>query len=252
MAMTNTTKMANRYGLNLKFTNVKDETDTATIDFVNEVSIEVTGEITWATGGQAHGKMIGFKDPREGTLRISTQVTDMRLMHLIAGGKLTDTGKVAKFKDDIRVALKYYKIEGDTVWQDEEGTTYEEHITAYKCLVKPNYNATYNGSGDPISLDIEFDLATDADGNFLDIERHDAGDLAYAVVAPIEQQTYSDAAVTPDVTVTYNGKELTKGVDYEVTYSDNDKAGTGKATIKGKEGSEYTGEQTVEFTIVQG
>ena len=118
--------------------------------------------------------------------------------------------------------------------------------------MKPNYNATYNGSGDPISLDIEFDLATDADGNFLDIERHHAGDLAYAVVAPIEQQTYSDAAVTPDVTVTYNGKELTKGVDYEVTYSDNDKAGTGKATIKGKEGSEYTGEQTVEFTIVQG
>lgn len=174
MAMQNTTKMANRYGLNLKFTNIKDAEDTATIDFVNEVSLDVTGEITWATGGQGHVKMIGFKDPREGTLKISTQVTNMQIMHLISGGKLTDEGTVAKFKDDIRVALRYYKIEGDTVWQDDEGTTYEEHITAYKCLVKPNYSVTYNGSGDPVSLDIEFELATDADGNFLDIERSDA------------------------------------------------------------------------------
>lgn len=174
MSITNTTKMANRYGLNLKFTNIKDETDTATIDFINEVSIEVSGEITWATGGQSHVKMIGFKDPREGTLRISTQITDMRLIHLVAGEKLSAEGTTAKFKDDIKNALQYYKIEGDTVWQDEEGTTYEEHITAYKCLAKPNYSVTYNGSGDPVSIDIEFELSTDSEGNFLDIERQDA------------------------------------------------------------------------------
>ena len=66
--MENTIKMANRYGLNLKLTNIKDETDTAVIDFANEVSLEISGEITWATGGQGHVKMIGFKDPKEGTL----------------------------------------------------------------------------------------------------------------------------------------------------------------------------------------
>lgn len=173
MSMENTTKMANRYGLNLTLTNVADETDTATIDFANEVSLEVTGEITWATGGQGHVNMIGFRDPKEGTLTISTQVTNMQVMQLLAGGKLNDESGKASFKDDVKVALKYYKIEGETVWQGEDGTVYNEKITAYKCLPRPNYSATYNGSGDPISLDIEFELSVDKDGNFLDIERSD-------------------------------------------------------------------------------
>lgn len=169
--MTNTTEMANRYGLNLVLTDINDETETATIDFANEVSLEITGEITWATGGQNHSKMIGFRDPKEGTLKISTQVTNMQLMNLLSGGKLSDTTGKISFKDDVKLALKYYKIEGETVWQDETGTVYNEKITVYKALVKPNYSATYNGSGDPISLDIEFELATDKDGNFVDIER---------------------------------------------------------------------------------
>ena len=171
MSMTNTTKMANRYGLNLELVNIAEETDKMTIDFANEVSLEVSGEITWATGGQGHVNMIGFKDPKEGTLTISTQVTNMQILQLLAGGKLSDTGGKASFKEDAKVALKYYKITGDTVWQDEDGNVYTEKITAFKCLPKPNYSATYNGSGDPISLDIEFELCVDADGNFLDIER---------------------------------------------------------------------------------
>ena len=169
--MDNTVKMANRYGLNITLTNIKDDSETATIDFANEVSLEITGEITWATGGQNHVKMIGFRDPKEGTLKISTQITNMQIMNLLAGGNLTDTTGKVSFKDDIKLALKYYKITGETVWQDEDGVVYNEKITIHKALVKPNYSATYNGSGDPISLDIEFELATDGEGNFVDIER---------------------------------------------------------------------------------
>lgn len=174
--MENTIKMANRYGLNLKLTNIKDEADTAVIDFANEVSLEISGEITWATGGQSHVKMIGFKDPKEGTLKISAQVTTMQILNLLSGGKLTDTSGKVSFKDDGKIAFKYYKIEGDTIWKDEEGTVYNEKITAYKCLAKPNYSVTYNGSGDPTSIDVEFELAVDQDGNFLDIERSEAID----------------------------------------------------------------------------
>lgn len=173
MAMTNTTKMANRYGLNLTLTNIADDTDTMTIEFANEVSIEVSGEITWATGGQAHVNKIGFKDPLEGTFKISTQEQTMQLLHLIAGESLATEGNTASFKDDPSVALRYYKIEGKTVWKDEEGTAYSEDIVAYKCLVKPNYSATYNGSGDPISIDVEFEMSTDANGKFLDVTRSD-------------------------------------------------------------------------------
>lgn len=171
MAMSNTTKMANRYGLDIVLTSLSDSTKTATIDFANEVSIEVTGEITWATGGQGHTKMIGFKDPKEGSIKISTQIVNMQILALLSDGNPFETNAKVSFKDDILVAPKYYKIEGKTVWQDESGNVYNETITAYKALVKPNYNAVYNGSGDPISIDLEFELASDSDGNFLDIER---------------------------------------------------------------------------------
>lgn len=170
MALANTTKMANRYGLNMTLTNIADETDKAVIDFANEVSIEVSGEITWATGGQKHVKMIGFKDPREGTIKISTQVTNLQLLNLIAGNKLSGAGTV-EFNEKEVSALKYYKIEGETVWQDENGIVYNEKVVAYKCLVKPNYSVTYNGSGDPTSFDIEFELGVDSEGKFLDITR---------------------------------------------------------------------------------
>ena len=181
-------KMANRYGLNLKLTNITDETDTMVIDFANEVSLEVTGEITWATGGQGHVKMIGFKDPLEGTLKVSTQVTDSGIMNLISGQKLTDDSGVASFNGKMK-KFRYYKIEGDTLWQDEDGNVYTENVIVYKALVKPNYSVTYNGSGDPVSIDIEFELAEDKEKNFVDIKRDKD---------PVPEETDEGGTTTPD------------------------------------------------------
>ena len=247
--MENTIKMANRYGLNLKLTNIKDESDTMVLDFANEVSLEITGEITWATGGQGHVKMIGFKDPKEGTLKISTQVTTMQVMQLISGGRLDAKSNKVSFKDDGKIAFKYYKIEGDTVWKDEEGVVYEEKVTVYKALVKPNYNVTYNGSGDPTSIDIEFELAVDKEGNFVDIERSEATtDISEAEIAPIPDQTETGAKIEPDLNVTINGNTLTVGKDYAVTYADNTAVGTASATITGI--NAYSGTKTVTFKIV--
>ena len=193
--------------------------------------------------------MIGFKDPKEGTLKISTQVTTMQVMQLIAGGKLTDKGNKVSFKDDGKIAFKYYKIEGDTVWKDEEGVVYEEKVTVYKALVKPNYNVTYNGSGDPTSIDIEFELAVDKEGNFVDIERSEATeDISQATIAAISDQTATGSAIEPALTVTLNGNTLKAGTDYAVTYKDNTAAGTATATIVGING--YSGTKTVNFTIV--
>lgn len=182
MAMEKTTKISNRYGLNLKLTEygVDSDENAINIDFANEVSLEVTGEIVWATGGQNHSNKIGFKDPKKGTVKISTQLVSIELLNLISGGKLVGT-KVS-FKDDIE-PLKYYKITGETVWQDESGKVYSEKITAYKCLPKPNYNVTYNGSGDPQSLDIEFELSPDSKGNFVDLEYADQAAAAASVLS---------------------------------------------------------------------
>ncbi len=202
--MSTSIKMANRYGLNLKLTNIADENDTMVIDFANEVSLEITGDITWATGGQGHVKMIGFKDPLEGTLKVSTQVTDNGIMNLVSGQKLTDESGVASFNGKMK-KFRYYKIDGDTVWQDEDGNIYTEHVIAYKALVKPNYNITYNGSGDPVSIDIEFQLAEDKEQNFVDIKRDKD---------PVSEDNKEDAgSETPNPDTNPDGGDKDPGTD---------------------------------------
>lgn len=62
-----------------------------------------------------------------------------------------------------------------------------------------------------------------------------------------DSYTYNGMAKRPDVTVTYQGKTLTKNVDYTVAYSNNTEAGTAKVTITGR--GNYTGTADKEFTI---
>ena len=59
--------------------------------------------------------------------------------------------------------------------------------------------------------------------------------------------TYDGSAKKPAVTVVYDGKTLTKGTDYTVSYSNNKNAGTAKAIITGK--GSYGGKITKSFTI---
>ena len=60
--------------------------------------------------------------------------------------------------------------------------------------------------------------------------------------------TYTGAAITPVVRVEDNGNILSKGVDYQVTYSDNVNAGTATVTITGI--NIYRGTQTATFKIM--
>lgn len=177
MSISATKKMANRYGLNIKLYTFADTADftgnaAAEIDFANEVSLELASDTVWATGGQAHTNRIGFNNPYEGTLRISTQLVTMELLNIITNGTLSDT--TAHFKSTTAgLTPKYYLIKGETVWQDEDGTTYTETIKCYKACVKPGYSVTYNGSGDPQSLDVEFQLGANSSGQVVDIEAAD-------------------------------------------------------------------------------
>lgn len=171
--MTNTTKMANRYGVDLTFTRLDNSDKTATIDFANSVSLSLSREIVWATGGKSATKMIGFKNPYEGTLSIEMQITNMQVLNMLTDGELDDSTGVVNFKDDITIAPKYYKIVGDTLFQKEDGTMVTETITVYKAMVKPTYDITYDGSGDPQSITLEFELASDSDGKLVDVKRAD-------------------------------------------------------------------------------
>lgn len=181
MALTNTTQFANRYGLNIKIYEYTDGTvptgDSATpkctVDFANVTDIEVNGDITWATGGQGHVNKIGFNDPMTGTFKLSTQIMTVELLKTFACDTTTTAGTVV-FKNAANSTPKYYTISAETVWQDAAGATYSETMTFHKVCPKRALNLSYSGEGDPMSVDFEFDLLEDANGNMLTIKKAEA------------------------------------------------------------------------------
>lgn len=72
-------------------------------------------------------------------------------------------------------------------------------------------------------------------------------DLSGAVCSTIADQTYTGVQIKPEVTVTYDGKALTKDSDYTVSYGANVNCGTGTVTITGKNG--YSGTKSINFKI---
>lgn len=72
-------------------------------------------------------------------------------------------------------------------------------------------------------------------------------EIAKVKVGAISAQKYTGKALTPAVSVTYNGKKLVKGSDYKVSYRDNTNIGTAKAVIIGI--GKYKGSITKSFSI---
>ena len=74
-------------------------------------------------------------------------------------------------------------------------------------------------------------------------------EIAEAVIEPVADQSYTGSAVTPALHVTYNGKTLRAGTDYEVCYADNTAAGKAKVTVTGV--GNFSGTTIVQFNIVE-
>lgn len=74
--------------------------------------------------------------------------------------------------------------------------------------------------------------------------------LSSVTVSSIVSQPYIGSAIKPSVTVKYSSKTLKKGIDYNVSYSNNTKIGTAKITLTGT--GNFTGTKTQSFKIVQG
>lgn len=72
-------------------------------------------------------------------------------------------------------------------------------------------------------------------------------DISKAAVGTIPSQIYTGKAITPAVTVSYNGKALVNGKDYTLGYTNNTNIGTASITITGA--GNYTGTLTKTFEI---
>ena len=60
---------------------------------------------------------------------------------------------------------------------------------------------------------------------------------------------YTGSEITPDVVVSFKGKELTKDADYTISYANNIEKGNAKVIVTGIEGSNFTGTVEKTFTI---
>lgn len=67
-------------------------------------------------------------------------------------------------------------------------------------------------------------------------------------ISAIPDQVFTGSPVTPAVTVRYGTSTLVKGVDYEVSFSNNISEGTASATVSGI--GNYTGSMTKTFEII--
>lgn len=72
-------------------------------------------------------------------------------------------------------------------------------------------------------------------------------DITQAQTSYKTKFTYTGKNICPKVTVTYNGKKLTKDKDYTLTYSANKAPGIAKITLKGIDN--YTGKAVLKFNI---
>ncbi len=127
----------------------------------------------------------------------------------------------------------------------------------------PEFHATLSGVADPSLVRYElYRLPGENVGTYSILKRNVSGpfeldikggiltiqpkQLPSDISAP-EPQTYTGAAITPKVAVRANGRELTEGVDYTLSYENNVKAGNASVIVTGK--GNYAGTQRVTFVI---
>ena len=72
-------------------------------------------------------------------------------------------------------------------------------------------------------------------------------DLKDAIVTVNGEYFYTNSPIIPEVSVTWNGTQLTENTDYTVNCTDNTNAGKATVTVSGK--GNYTGTKTGSFTI---
>lgn len=147
-------------------------TEALSVDFANQVSVDISGDKVWATGNRAHANRVPFDDPMEGTLVINTQMMTTQLLAVIMNTTVVNNGVV--FNNNS--TSKFYIVTGETVWKDKDGNTYNENIVCYKASPRKAYAANYIGTGDPTELEVTFDLTENKSGDVYSSVKLETGD----------------------------------------------------------------------------
>ena len=149
--------------------------------------------------------------------------------------------------------LQYFDIDSATVAVDTYDTTNLQYSNGMITFVgtvgaEVNYDIILKGTGSDSTKSYNFKIScTTTESEILT-------DDSVVITTKETTFTYSGSAITPEVTVKYNGNELKGATDYAVTYTNNINAGTGIIYVKGlpatsvdKKG--YIGTVSKTFTI---
>ncbi len=133
---------------------------------------------------------------------------------------------------------------------DEAGTlkSIEEYVDTVKNSGAMNairFNTSYNADTYKSSFRTWF-----IERNSWIDEQIPKSNISSAQISAIDNQYYTGREITPEPIVTYNGKTLTNGTDYTLTYENNTSVGTATVTVNGI--GSYEGTKSAGFTIVKG
>lgn len=124
----------------------------------------------------------------------------------------------------------YEKIADTTSNSCVDDTLDLEHDYFYKVRVYYNHGSKVNGVfSQPVKREVKL--------------------ISDAAVSYEAKQFYTGKQVTPELVISYKGKRIQEGTDYELIYQDNIDIGNAVIRIIGK--GDYLGEKIIEFSIAQ-
>lgn len=141
--------MANREVCNLIFEDYKTKSPFLNLDYANVTTTEITGETTFAYGGQGHPKRVAFSGEKGGTLTIETQIQTAKLWQLITGGDVTKSAKYVVRKEMVTADGSVVTLEdtpaAGTVMvfkaDDDCGTPVSSSVSGKDITLTPSLNA---------------------------------------------------------------------------------------------------------------
>lgn len=78
-------------------------------------------------------------------------------------------GGVKKMSITSKTFPKAVTIYGETIMKAEDDTTYPYRLIVYKASPQQQFNFSFSNNGDPVTLELTFDILSDQDGNMVDM-----------------------------------------------------------------------------------
>ena len=180
----------------------------------------------------------------DGGVTASRELTVMKAIPL-TGIELDPSEATVYIGEYLSISVNY--IPEDTTYEGEDTWTSSDPDVA---SVYQYYGWVYgrNPGKATITCTTETGLTAACEVTVLEPEEIDLKDAT--VTLEKNSYTYTGSAITPGVTVTYDGRKLVYGTDYVTAYADNTNTGTAFVIVKGTGG--YTGSVTKTFRILPG